>query len=170
MQRPASCTREAISIAVIVAPPAEEDEDIGGGEGGIRTLGPPQEGQRFSRPPRSTAPAPLRLSAVNPLNTAPARTAREQARSWRPRCKYRPPIADRAAELKRGLETSPWVNRVSGLTLPTVTGVDAAFVAGTWSCAPVIGLAVSALVGLFGARISVKPPPQNPCPTEAAHT
>src|SRR3954466_7473903 len=31
-----------------------------GGEGGIRTLGPPQGGQRFSRPPRSTAPAPLR--------------------------------------------------------------------------------------------------------------
>src|SRR5216683_8136783 len=30
-----------------------------GGEGGIRTLGPPQGGQRFSRPPRSTAPAPL---------------------------------------------------------------------------------------------------------------
>src|SRR3954465_9099150 len=30
-----------------------------GGEGGIRTLGPPQRGQRFSRPPRSTAPAPL---------------------------------------------------------------------------------------------------------------
>src|SRR5207302_3349584 len=32
---------------------------LGGGEGGIRTLGPPQRGQRFSRPPRSTAPAPL---------------------------------------------------------------------------------------------------------------
>ena len=32
---------------------------IVGGEGGIRTLGPPQGGQRFSRPPRSTAPAPL---------------------------------------------------------------------------------------------------------------
>src|SRR5438552_13903456 len=32
---------------------------IVGGEGGIRTLGPPQRGQRFSRPPRSTAPAPL---------------------------------------------------------------------------------------------------------------
>src|ERR1700758_2855629 len=37
------------------------------GEGGIRTLGPPQEGQRFSRPPRSTAPAPLRLKNVNYL-------------------------------------------------------------------------------------------------------
>src|SRR5260370_24344125 len=34
----------------------------GGGEGGIRTLGPPQGGQRFSRPPRSTAPAPLHPS------------------------------------------------------------------------------------------------------------
>src|SRR5271154_3337215 len=33
-----------------------------GGEGGIRTLGPPQRGQRFSRPPRSTAPAPLRAA------------------------------------------------------------------------------------------------------------
>jgi hypothetical protein len=38
-----------------------------GGEGGIRTLGPPQEGQRFSRPPRSTAPAPLPLSGCNEL-------------------------------------------------------------------------------------------------------
>ena len=45
-----------------------------GGEGGIRTLGPPQEGQRFSRPPRSTAPAPLRLSGGNDL----ARQSREQ--------------------------------------------------------------------------------------------
>src|SRR3981189_2493538 len=36
---------------------------LGGGEGGIRTLGPPQGGQRFSRPPRSTAPAPLRALA-----------------------------------------------------------------------------------------------------------
>jgi hypothetical protein len=31
-----------------------------GGEGGIRTHGPPEGGQRFSRPSRSTTPAPLR--------------------------------------------------------------------------------------------------------------
>jgi hypothetical protein len=36
--------------------------NLAGGEGGIRTLGPPQGGQRFSRPPRSTAPAPLRAN------------------------------------------------------------------------------------------------------------
>ncbi len=30
------------------------------GETGIRTLGPPYEGQRFSRPPHSTALASLR--------------------------------------------------------------------------------------------------------------
>jgi hypothetical protein len=33
---------------------------VAGGEGGIRTLGTPYGVQRFSRPPRSTAPAPLR--------------------------------------------------------------------------------------------------------------
>src|SRR5271154_400549 len=38
-----------------------------GGEGGIRTLGPPQRGQRVSRPPRSTAPAPLQLNKINDL-------------------------------------------------------------------------------------------------------
>src|ERR1043166_7251948 len=42
-----------------------------GGEGGIRTLGPPQGGQRFSRPPRSTAPAPLRLSGAEDLARSP---------------------------------------------------------------------------------------------------
>jgi hypothetical protein len=39
--------------------PADTERQAAGGEGGIRTLGPPQGGQRFSRPPRSTAPAPL---------------------------------------------------------------------------------------------------------------
>jgi hypothetical protein len=38
-----------------------------GGEGGIRTLGAPQRAQRFSRPPRSTAPAPLRKSGARDL-------------------------------------------------------------------------------------------------------
>src|SRR5215207_9115353 len=32
------------------------------GGGGIRTLGGPKGPQRFSRPPRSTTPAPLRIS------------------------------------------------------------------------------------------------------------
>src|SRR5689334_9925627 len=41
-----------------------------GGEGGIRTLGPPQGGQRFSRPPRSTAPAPLHTSGARDLAQA----------------------------------------------------------------------------------------------------
>ena len=35
-----------------------------GGERGIRTLGPGYPGQRFSRPPRSTAPASLRYSVL----------------------------------------------------------------------------------------------------------
>src|SRR5205814_10536035 len=43
------------------------DIQVTGGEGGIRTLGPPQEGQRFSRPPRSTAPAPLLADGGNGL-------------------------------------------------------------------------------------------------------
>src|SRR3954465_5580800 len=45
-----------------------------GGEGGIRTLGPPQGGQRFSRPPRSTAPAPLRAQLY--------RAGKPPLRSW----------------------------------------------------------------------------------------
>src|SRR6266478_4802903 len=46
-------------------------EWVSGGEGGIRTLGPPQEGQRFSRPPRSTAPAPLLANGGIDLARAP---------------------------------------------------------------------------------------------------
>ena len=42
----------------------------GGGE--IRTLGGPMGPQRFSRPPRSTAPAPLHEKAVTNLSDAPA--------------------------------------------------------------------------------------------------
>ncbi len=52
----------------------DNPEQLSGGEGGIRTLGPPQEGQRFSRPPRSTAPAPLQLSGGKEL----ARSLEEQ--------------------------------------------------------------------------------------------
>ena len=37
--------------------------DLNGGERGIRTLGPPAGGQRFSRLPRSTAPATLRFAS-----------------------------------------------------------------------------------------------------------
>jgi hypothetical protein len=53
----------------------------GGGEGGIRTLGPPQGGQRFSRPPRSTAPAPLPSERGQGISTIPLGTTREQTGS-----------------------------------------------------------------------------------------
>ena len=51
-----------------------KDSAGSGGEGGIRTLGPPQRGQRFSRPPRSTAPAPLHPNGGDGL----AQAGREQ--------------------------------------------------------------------------------------------
>src|SRR5207249_2188018 len=57
-----------------------------GGEGGIRTLGPPQGGQRFSRPPRSTAPAPLHPNGGKGL-------------SW-PRRRTKPEIGTRLAPVK----------------------------------------------------------------------
>jgi hypothetical protein len=38
----------------------DRDPGLTSGGGGIRTLGRPKGRQRFSRPPRSTAPAPLR--------------------------------------------------------------------------------------------------------------
>ena len=53
-----------------------------GGEGGIRTLGPPQGGQRFSRPPRSTAPAPLHANGGEELAQA---AAEHQANAWHSR-------------------------------------------------------------------------------------
>src|SRR3954465_14919114 len=63
-----------------------------GGEGGIRTLGPPQGGQRFSRPPRSTAPAPLHPNGGKGL-------------SW-PRRRTKPEIGTRLAPVK-GAGTLP---------------------------------------------------------------
>jgi hypothetical protein len=57
-------------------------EWVNGGEGGIRTLGPPQGGQRFSRPPRSTAPAPLRLSGGKDLARHRAEHQENQNGHW----------------------------------------------------------------------------------------
>jgi hypothetical protein len=53
-----------------------------GGEGGIRTLGPPQEGQRFSRPPRSTAPAPLHPNGCKHLPRATAEHQPNENLTW----------------------------------------------------------------------------------------
>jgi hypothetical protein len=57
----------AVNSGTGTAPLIPQQNQQTGGEGGIRTLGPPQRGQRFSRPPRSTAPAPLRLSGGRDL-------------------------------------------------------------------------------------------------------
>src|SRR5215510_243753 len=63
-------------------PNKPSNQAISGGEGGIRTLGPPQEGQRFSRPPRSTAPAPLRSSGVNNLDLYRHKHQENSCRIW----------------------------------------------------------------------------------------
>src|SRR3954447_2223684 len=55
---------------------------LGGGEGGIRTLGPPQGGQRFSRPPRSTAPAPLPPNGGKGLAQASGEHQPNKSAAW----------------------------------------------------------------------------------------
>src|SRR5213594_1832605 len=59
----------------------------GGGEGGIRTLGTPYGVQRFSRPPRSTAPAPLRgclYTTYEVFRKSPSPPATESATEFPP--------------------------------------------------------------------------------------
>src|SRR6266851_6853667 len=55
-----------------------------GGEGGIRTLGPPQGGQRFSRPPRSTAPAPLHPNGGRDLPRGAREHQANENGNWHP--------------------------------------------------------------------------------------
>ena len=50
----------------------------------IVTLGPAYEGQRFSRPPRSTAPAPLRKSGIDQLARSPREQQENETRNWHP--------------------------------------------------------------------------------------